>query len=66
MTFELDPTQKKKAYSWMKKLIKDNAEVGTIGGRFTFSFTGTGLGLIIKVIDNVTKQELDLTDYENW
>lgn len=39
---------------------------GAIGGRFTFAFTNTSLGTVVKVTDCLTKTELDLSDYENW
>lgn len=66
MTFELDEKQSRKVTRWQNTLLKDEANCGAIGGRFTYSITPTGLGLIVKVIDNVTKKELDVTDYENW
>jgi hypothetical protein len=37
-----------------------------IGGRYTYCFTPTGLGVVIKVIDNLTSEELDLTNYSLW
>ena len=39
---------------------------GAIGGGFTYMFTPTGLGMVIKVVNNITKEELDLTDYKDW
>ncbi len=39
---------------------------GAIGGRYTYSFTPTGIGTIVKVHDAISKETLDLTDYENW
>lgn len=39
---------------------------GAIGGQFTFSFTPTGIGVVVKVRDCVTGEELDLTDYDSW
>lgn len=66
MKFELDEDQTKQVNKWMTELFKDRAYIGAIGGRFTFSFTGTGLGNIIVVTDNVTGKKLDLTDYDSW
>lgn len=40
--------------------------IGAIGGAYTYSFTPTALGTIIKVSNAVTKQEIDLTDYESF
>jgi hypothetical protein len=39
--------------------------VGAIGGRFTYSFTPTGLGDIIR-IKCACGEELDLTHSERW
>ncbi len=39
---------------------------GTIGGEFTYSFTPTSLGLIKKVKEEITGEELDLTEYDEW
>jgi len=59
---------------WMKeqdekvaKLQNSNeAYYGAIGGDCTYCFTPTGLGIVIVVKNNVTKEEINLTDYENW
>lgn len=39
---------------------------GAIGGRWTYSFTPTSLGLIVKVKDGMYGGELDLSNYEDW
>lgn len=39
---------------------------GAIGGIFTYSFTMTTLGLVTKVKCAMTKEELNLTDYDDW
>lgn len=46
--------------------LKRYAHYGTIGGGYTYSFTGTSLGEIVKVRNAVTKEEIDVTDYDNW
>lgn len=67
MNFNLDDKQKETASKWMSdQCEKKPAATGAIGGRFTFSFTATSLGTIEKVVDNVTKEELDLTDYGSF
>lgn len=38
---------------------------GAIGGRFTYSFTPTGLGVISK-IDCACGESVDLTNYNEW
>jgi len=39
--------------------------VGAIGGRITYSFTQTSLGVITKVIC-ACGEEIDLADYKSW
>ena len=39
---------------------------GAIGGSLTFMFTPTGLGVVTKVRDAFTQQEIDLSDYGYW
>lgn len=63
----------------MQKAIEDNPTsfhqmcwevgepyAGAIGGIITFSFIPTSVGCIVKAIHNITKNEIDLTDYDNW
>ena len=37
-----------------------------IGGRLTLHITPTSIGIIVKITDCISKQEIDLTEYENW
>lgn len=39
---------------------------GAIGGGLEYIFIPTGLGTITKVRECITKEEIDLTDYDNW
>jgi hypothetical protein len=39
---------------------------GTIGGGFSFIFTPNGIGMSCKVIEAITGESIDLTDYDNW
>ena len=65
MNFCLTTEEYKKFQEW--KSQKDpKVYTGAIGGRFTFHFTPTSLGCIVKVSDSVDKDEIDLTDYESW
>ena len=41
------------------------AECGAIGGRLTYCFTPTGLG-IITVVKCACGGQVDVTEYENW
>lgn len=64
--FELNKHQTVRANEWMNGKLKDGAYTGAIGGRFTFSFTPTSLGEVIKVTDSITNETLDLSDYDSW
>lgn len=39
---------------------------GAIGGAYTFIITPTSLGTVVKIEHAVTKETLDLTDYDGW
>lgn len=67
MIFELDKEQTNKFLMWNKShkcKFRDNYE-GAIGGRLTFSFTQTSLG-IITTIECTCGEKIDVTDYEVW
>lgn len=67
MEFCLTEEEENKYRVW----IKEHNETcpikysGAIGGKITFQFTPTSLGLITKVICGCGK-ELNLTDFEGW
>jgi len=48
------------------KSVNKDLHCGAIGGRFTYEFTPTSLGLVIKIRDNALKRILDITEYEDW
>lgn len=70
MEFSFSPIQRERLLDWKKeqdKIYESSAMyAGAIGGRYTYSFTPTGLGLIITVTNNITKDQIDLTNYEDW
>lgn len=39
---------------------------GAMGGGLTYSFTPTGLGVIVKITEAITGEEIDVTDYDTW
>lgn len=63
-TFTISDDQLKKLAAWMA--AKPKKYTGAIGGRFTYSFHPTSLGVIIKVKDETDRTKIDLSDYENW
>lgn len=64
--FELTDTQIKKFEKWKKKQKQKDPLITTAAARWTFCFTPTGIGLIINAIDQATKEEIDLTDWDNF
>lgn len=65
INFSLDE-EEKKLNEWLAK--KDLSKYGgAIGGRFTYCFTPTSLGMVVKVRDSMeSKDTIDLTDYSSW
>lgn len=64
INFRLTEKEAKLAHKFMKE--KELDYVGAIGGQFTFTFTRTSIGQIITIIDNASKEELTLTDFDEW
>jgi len=60
----LDEKEKEKASLFIKE--KEVKYVGAIGGQFTFTFTPTSIGTIKTIIDNVSGEKCDLTDYDDF
>lgn len=50
----------------VRRLSQDGAYYGAIAGAYTFSFTPTTLGTALIVSNCVTKEEINLTDYDSW
>ena len=67
MKFELTEEEEQKYRTWIKEHNED-CQIkysGAIGGKITFQFTPTSLGVITKVICGCG-EELILTDFEGW
>jgi len=70
--FALDDAQYGKYKGWVyeqdvKVAKKQNRQLpyyGCSGGAYEFSFTPSGLGVIIKVKNVITNETIDLTDYD--
>lgn len=62
MKFELSKEEEDKAWEFIKTKQVDYC--GAIGGQFTFEFTRTSIGQIATVLDNVSGERCDLTDYD--
>lgn len=63
--FILSPEQDMEISEWRNNHDCTQEDVGVIGGRITFCFTPTGLG-VVKVIKCACGQRLDVTEYEEW
>jgi hypothetical protein len=62
--FSLTKEQQEKLAKW--KEGTDPKPCGAIGGRYTYSFTPTTLGVVVIVSDDLTDTHIDLSDYSGW
>ncbi len=60
-----DAVDQKKLSEWFSS-IDFNRYTGAIGGRFTYMMTPTSIGTVFKVRDNLTLDEIDVTNYKDW
>jgi hypothetical protein len=60
--FALEPDQVKRLEKWQAKIKKKYKQYGT----YTYMFTPCGMGTAIKVYSHLAKEELDLSDVDNW
>lgn len=66
-TFSLSKSELEAAKLFIKEQNKKApANAGAIGGRWSYQFTPTSIGVISSIVDNVTKETKDLTDFDNW
>ena len=65
--FNLNKAQKEKFEQWKKtQLNKNNKHISVVGGRWSFKFTQTGIGICVVAIDELLNEENDLTDYSEF
>jgi len=62
--FTLTENQIKQIDAWKKTHICTCTDTGAIGGKYTYNFTPTGLG-IIETVTCACNEQLNVTDY-NW
>lgn len=62
--FQLNKKERAAANEFIKK--QDKPYAGAIGGQFSYIFTPTSIGCVIKVLNHFTGEECDVTDYEEW
>lgn len=51
---------------FIDKQRKDSRSEGCSGGRFSYIITPTSLGTAVSIRDEITKEELNVTDYNMW
>ncbi len=67
ISFELSEEESEKSRKWIKKQKKKHGEnTGTMGDRFSYIFTPTGLGDIVYILDGMTGEKELLTDFNNF
>lgn len=64
--FTLTAEQKEKIKTWQDSR-EPRKYAGASGGRWTYEFTPTSLGVIVAVRDGMLdKASIDVSDYESW
>lgn len=79
--FTLDAEQQEKLAKWLKEIEPEILEIqknfsksaplnrpyyGSAGGGLTYSFTPTGLGVVVEVTEYHTNKTINLTYYKSW
>lgn len=64
ISFKFTPEQQAKYMDWHKEKCVMYGR-GSIGGRLTFEFAPTSLGVVVNV-KCACGQKIDLSEYENW
>jgi len=67
ISFTLTDEQSRKIQDWKMEIeAAERRSVGAIGGRYTYEFSPTSLGVVEKVRDSLTNKVLDVTEYGDW
>ncbi len=64
--YQPEEIERKRILKAEKKHAHKGKNVGAIGGKFTYEFTPTSLGIVVIVRCNICKEKTDVTDYESW
>jgi hypothetical protein len=64
----IDEKHRQAGHEAMVEHFKQNGEVyvGVSGGNLTYSVIPTSIGTVLKVVDSITGEKIDLTNYDNW
>ena len=63
--FELSHEQSARINEWMRNHDCSIEYAGAIGGKYTFCFTITGIG-VAEVVKCGCGKEINVTDYDSW
>ena len=66
MTFNIDKDDEKIINEWIKKQKEINPTTFTLGERWSYIFTPTGLGMLISIKDNRLDTEKIITNTAKW
>jgi hypothetical protein len=67
LTFVVETSEQDKANEWIDEQVEKHKHKGvTSGERFGYQFIPTGLGVCVSVIDILTGESKDVTDYSNF
>lgn len=66
MTFRLSPIELARLKAFKDKHAESCPGITTIGGKFTYIFTPTGIGTAVVVRCNACGEEKDITDVDSW
>lgn len=66
MVFDLNEKEEQSIKEWIIKQKEKKDKSTTIGGRFSYIFTPTGIGIGITIKDNLLYETFDATDYDCW
>lgn len=67
LIFTVEEKELERADKWIKQQQeKHGNKVGSIGDRFSYLFSPTGLGVLVSVLDRLTGETEDITDMDLW
>ncbi len=66
LVFFLQGKELADAHEFIKQQWLKSTVTGCDGGRFSYEFTPTGLGMCVVIIDNVTKERKNITNSSEW
>ena len=68
MTFTIDNKALALLEKWKKKQDTKSRKKSKLysEGQYTYSFSPTGIGTAIRVENTLTKDVIDITDYDSW